>query len=204
MDVSTNKFIICSYFTPGYEKVAREYLIDSLKNFDMEYDISKVESLGNWYQNTAYKPRFIQEMLSKHPNKNIVLVDCDAQIEKFPTLFNNIPEECILAAHFLDHDNWYRNNSHKVELLTGTLFIKNCPTSELLLEVWRKECSLNPKTWEQKILQKLVADQSIPIYQLPLNYCYIDTLPSGEKPYVKCDDVIIRHFQHSRKVNKNV
>ena len=204
MDASTNNFIIVSYYTPSYKEVADKYLLDSLTNIDVQYAVIGIGDLGNWYDNTAYKPTFALEMLDAHPDKDIVIVDCDARIETYPELFDNIPEEYLFAAHYLDHDTWYHNNSRQKEFLSGTLFIRNCEKSRIIIEKWKFGCLMNNRNWEQYILQQIIENESVPVYHLPISYCYIDSLPNGDKPFIKCDDVVVRHFQYSRKVDKNV
>lgn len=198
------KFIICSYYTidTPYQGVAHEYLMSSLyKNNIVDSDICGIYTLGSWSKNTSYKPTFIKKMMLRHRDKNIVFLDADAEVLKYPELFDRIPENCNIAVHLLDRDAWYnRKADGREELLSGTLFIRNCPRSLELVDHWIRMCAARPEQWEQKMLQEVIVGNNEPIYELPLSYCYIKTLPGGGEPHVKCSDPVIVHNQVSREL----
>ena len=64
-----NKMPIITSFvslnTP-YEKVAQNFLIPSLKHFNLSYDIEYFENKGSWIENIQYKPQFCKKLLLKH------------------------------------------------------------------------------------------------------------------------------------------
>jgi hypothetical protein len=193
-------FIICSYYTydTPYQGVAHEFLMPSVFERKIPADIRGIMSLGNWNMNTSYKPTYIKKMLLHHKNKNIVFLDVDAEVLSYPELFENIPEEYNIAVHMLDRDSWYQQNTGVKELLSGTLFIRNCKESLELVDKWIDLCASKVLLWEQKLLQELLEDTGVKIYELPLSYCYIKTLPNGNEPHVKCEDPVVVHHQCSR------
>ena len=193
-------FIITSYFTYGtpYAEVAHKFLMPSVLDIKVKSDIRGVSNLGSWQKNTSYKPRFIREALDRQ-TENIVFVDCDAQILKYPDIFENIPEQYNIAAHVLDRKLWYNNGADGKELLSGTMFIRNTKHTKAIVEVWAKRCEISIN-WEQTVLQTLLDEMKIEVYCLPVGYCYIATMPDGSEPHVKCDDIIIKHHQMSRKL----
>ena len=197
-------YIICSYFTKNtpYEKVANEYLIPSLYKLNLEGHIQGVADLGSWSLNTSYKPTFLKEMLNQFPDRNIVYIDCDAIVHGYLDLFENVPEKYYIAAHILDREKWYNKpfpEEQKTELLSGTLWVRNCEESRTLLNQWEQQC-VGTKVWEQKILQKIVAERSIPLLNIPLSYCYIHSMPNNKIPFVTCNNPVIEHFQKSREL----
>ena len=103
-----------------YEEVVNKYLIPSFKRWNLRYDIDYIENRGSWAKNIYYKPEFINKMLRKH-KEPIVSLDADATIEKFPELFDKLPDNIDLAAHYLDWKTWY-GKGNKKELLGGTLY----------------------------------------------------------------------------------
>jgi hypothetical protein len=164
----------------------------------LKVDIQGILSLGSWHKNTAFKPTFIREMLDRHPDHNIVFVDCDAEVLTYPNLFENIPDEFNFGAYTLDRGEWYRQGSTEKELLSGTLFIRNNQESRRVVDQWIDKCKTS-RMWEQRVLQDLIQETGVPVFALPLSYCYIATMPNGDEPFVSCPNVVIRHNQVSRK-----
>lgn len=200
-------FIICSYYTldTKYVDVAHSYLMASLQKLpELKSSVRGVENLGDWNKNTSYKATFIRLMMETYPDKNIVFLDCDAEVLQYPTLFEEIPEEYNFAIHILDNQKWYNRNSGEKEFLTGTFFIRNTPASKFFIESWERACISNSKIWEQKLFQQMIEMGNIPIYNLPLSYTYIKTLPNGEFPHIKIENPVIVHNQVSRKLKRNL
>jgi hypothetical protein len=178
----------------------------SLEKMELESDIRGIQSLGNWQRNTSFKATFVKLMLDLHPDRNIIFLDADAEILKHPELFDQIPEEYHLAAHFLDRDKWYnRQAGEQKELLSGTLFVQNNAESKKVVEAWEQACRSHKMVWEQYLLQVLVEQDKIRIYELPVEYAWIKTLPNGDAPHVKPNGhIVIQHNQVSRKYKKAV
>lgn len=204
-----SNFNIISYCTrkTPYEQVMQEYLLKSIykleeKGFSLPYTVQYIDSMGSWNKNTAYKAKFILDNLDSIIFDNIVCVDCDATIESYPQLFNEIPDKYDMACHMLDWESWYCHTPGRKELLTGTILFKsNRENVKKLVEEWYN-IAMKTNEWEQKVLEKLVKQYDIKIYDLPLSYCYINSLPNGKEPNVKCDNVVVRHYQSSRTLKK--
>jgi hypothetical protein len=197
-----NSFVICAFVTEStpYEQVAKEYLLPSLKENKIEYDLEIVPNLGSWIKNTAYKATFARLMLEKHTGKNIVLLDADSRIFSYPIIFDNIPIEFDIGAFILDRNVWYNNDygDQRYEFLSGTLFIRNSAVSHYLVKEWENRCK-DTGEWEQKILAKVLKERNVPIFKLPMAYCYITSLPDGSSPNIVCENPVICHYQMSRK-----
>jgi len=198
-------FIIVSYYTLNtpYQKVAHDYLMRSLSKLDMESDVRGVNSLGTWQRNTLFKATFVKQMLDIHANKNIVFLDADAEVLKYPALFDEIPEEYSIAAHYLDRGKWYRNGDISKELLSGTLFVRNNNDAKRIVNKWEHACNSHKMIWEQFLLQATVEQEKSLVYELPIEYTWIKSLPNGSAPFVKPNGPIyIQHNQVSRKLKK--
>ena len=157
---------------------------------------------GNWYKNTAQKPKVIGNLLSTLPeNDCLVFLDADCTIEKYPDLFDQIPEEYDLGCHWLSWKEWYGHDIDFKELLSGTLFFRNNKKMRDLCADWYT-LAKHSDTWEQKILGEILEFRNnIKTYDLPLEYIYINTRPGDLQPLVKLDPVI-RHYQMSRTLKR--
>jgi hypothetical protein len=199
-------FIIVSYYTldTPYQDVAHKYLMNSLSTVEVKSDIRGVQNLGSWQANTSYKPTFILQMLEHHKDTDIVFVDADAEILDYPSLFENIPTDCSLGVHFLDRTAWYGHNyPEEKELLSGTLYVRNNEEARQVVLQWIEQCK-NTRQWEQQVLHNIIVNRGIKTYELPIEYCYIKTMPNGEEPKVKVEKPIIVHNQVSRRIKNMV
>jgi len=199
-----SSFIICFYATANtpYVDVAHEYIINSVAELGLPAHYEVVNNLGSWNKNTSYKPTFAKTMLELYKDKNVVLVDVDARIVQYPELFNLIPEEYNIGAHILDGNAWYNTSYNRKELLTGTLFLRNTPRTMYLVKQWESLCQARQDVWEQMVLKEVLHNNSEEVYELPLSYCYINSLPDGTPPTVKCDNPVVIHYQASRKLKR--
>lgn len=203
MNPKLDTFIVTALITADtpYELLAAQHLIPSLDKLKIPYYIEAMENQHNWLKNVAMKPLVILNAMEKYPNLNIVCLDVDAEVLQFPSLFNSIPEEFDIACHILDWDSWYGYSDHVKELLTGTILIKNTEKNKELVKEWYVR-STNSIEWEQKVLQKLIIEKYIKVFELPVDYCYIKSLPNGQPPLVRVDNPIIIHHQASRKLKR--
>jgi len=199
--------IFISYYTKGnYEKVINEYLLPSLKKYNLVYDIKAIEDLGNWQKNTHFKATFIKKMLLKH-KQSIVFLDADATIEDYPMLLlvGDLYCNYDIALHYLDWYKFWRkiDGQKKREALSGTLYLRYNEKILQFLDEWIKE---NNRTiaWEQKNMQWVLRNwkKKLKIYELPAEYCAIK-LHNGEIPYYYLTEKpVILHHQISRKLRK--
>jgi len=199
-----SNFIITSYYTldTPYQQVAHDYLMSSVKRLGVPSDIRGVKNLGSWQKNTSFKATFCKLMLEKYPDKNIIFLDADAELLQYPKLFEEIPDDCAVAAHILDRDKWYGTQfpeGQKEEFLSGTLFLRNKLLTRLMVNKWIENC--NDTVWEQTVLWNVLKGSGFNIYELPIEYCYMDSRPGGLPPLVKPEnEVVVRHNQVSRKL----
>lgn len=181
-------YIVVAFYTentPYAEEV--QNLIASLKTFNLPMDIVGVPTQGNWDANTHYKAYFIKQMLIRHFPKNILYLDADARVQKYPILFD--------AADF-DVGVVY-NNDVEMVLIGSTLYFANNAKVFELVERWVKGCSLNPTAFDQEILQYLLEQKShdlqLKVRHLPQTYCQIFDLMKH------VGDPVIEQFQASRR-----
>ena len=190
-------FIICAYATRGiYEDVYRENLKKSLDELKLENYVKFIEPAFDWAKNTLYKSTFAEECLFKFPDRNIILVDVDAKITRYPKLFEQIPEDYVFGARTIHHETYYRNGSNNSEILTGTFFINNNIEARFLVKEWIKASTTGT---DQTALKVVVEKYKPKIYELPISYCYLTSLPWGAQPYQVCLEPIVEHYSVSRK-----
>lgn len=175
-------YLIVSYFTKktGYEQEIKN-LEASLKLHELDYHIEGIDDLGSWQQNTHYKAPFILNMLYRFPEKNIVFLDADALVREKPVLFETI--EADVAAHMREG----------FELLSGTLFFRNCLPAREVVIMWILENERRPASWDQQNLQRAIQGHGPSFLNLPAGYCQIfDLMGHHGSP-------VIEHFQASRR-----
>lgn len=204
--IKMDNFIIsafCTAETP-YELILSTQLLPSLDKIGLKYNIEVVENRGSWLKNVAQKPLTILHTMEKFLSYNVVALDADSEVLEFPTLFTEIPEEYDLALHTLDWSTWYQNDSDVKEVLSGTVWIRNNEKMRDFVKEWYLRAE-TVQEWEQKILAKLLVERKdVKIFPLPLEYCYISSLPDGSIPHIKIENPIIRHFQASRQLRKKI
>jgi len=170
---------LVSYYTEntGYEREVKG-LKDSLRRFNLEYDIEAIDDLGGWQKNTHYKARFIKAMLEKY-RRPVLWLDSDAIIHRYPFLFNNLDAD--MACHFKRGD----------ELLTGTIYFAYSEKALELIDLWIRANNGKSYEWEQRNLQEAIKNWDGKIEKLPPAYCKIFDKMNVEKP-------VIEHYQASR------
>jgi hypothetical protein len=190
---------IISYYTPNYKEIAEKYLISSVNKLNLPNYIIEIPSLGSWKNNTNYKPIFIKECLEKF-TENLVWIDCDATINSYPIYFNQLDNSSIdFAYHLLSWELHYGRpqDKNKFQFASGTLYFKNNKKTKQLIDKWI-EYSKNIQP-DQKSLENAISMlSSLNTMILPREYCYIETLPNGNKPNNSINNPIISHFQSSR------
>lgn len=180
---------IISYYTENtpYE-IEVENLRQSLCILGIDNIVSAVPNLGSWQKNTQYKPVFILDILNRTEH-NLLYVDADAVVRSHPVLFDSC--EYDIGVH-------YRNGK---ELLSGTIFLRNCPRTKELMRRWIKCNAENPNKWDQQNLDlsiKKSKDLKLKIQNIPPTYCQIfDSMKN-------CGDPVIEHFQASRRFKNKI
>lgn len=186
LETDRNPYIVVSFHTDDevYSKHA-ECLEKSLIEYGIDHEIVSIpglpETIDDWKKNTHYKPEFILKMLRKHKDKNVVWIDADAEVKKYPKLFDTLT--CDLAVHYLGGQ----------ELLSGTMFFRNSAKIRRLVKKWVDLCKKDNKLQksEQINLQEVIErERSIDVFDLPYSYTKI-----FDKMKV-CP--VIQHYQASR------
>jgi len=179
-------YIIVAYYTENSDyAVEAERLRINLQYFELPHDIVAVPSQGSWQQNTQYKAFFLQEMMQKHYPKNLVYLDVDARVVRYPRIFDTLTGDLGLAYH----NRW--------ELLTGTMYLANNDCVQQLIDRWQFSNQMLPAFWDQEVLEWVInqsSDLNLRITKLPLAYCKIfDTIEHVTNP-------VIEHYQASRRL----
>jgi len=191
-----------------YSNIIASYLMPSLNDFyKIPAKIYPIESIGTWKKNTNLKPTIIEKALEEI-NTDIVILDADCRINEYPKLFDEIPEQYDMAVFYLPWGEWYGHSEGKEELCSGTLFFRNRLICKQLVWAWKIEAqSINNHLNDQQVLQNLLNKEfpDIKIYKLPYEYCWINSMPNGNKPFVKKpNNVVIEHFQVSRDLRNKI
>ena len=200
---------IVAWYTENsiYEKLFHTHLEPTLKEYNLDSHIIPMPNHKKWNINVAQKPLVIMHAI-KELREPFVLLDVDCKITGEPTLFNTIdPEKYDIAYHTLDWSKWYnRPGDIKKEALTGTMWFNANDEVMNMVVKWYQHCANNPGA-DQPPFQNLMGNEfkTLRVYNLPVEYVWIDSLPNGNKPHVKPKGkVIIRHFQASRDCKRKL
>ena len=154
-----------------------------------------VNDLGTWQANTRYKAKFLQEMLIKHKEKNLVYVDVVAIFNSVPILFKDYSYD--IGIRYQDF-RWKQN-----ECLSGTIFLSNNPKVMRLCKEWEKinvreeNNKSNLEQWNLgAAIDLLKPSLQLSVVNIPPEYTFI--FDSMKKLYPKVKPVI-EHFQASRQ-----
>lgn len=190
------EIIFVAYYTKNtpYENEAKK-LEASLKNLNLIYDIVGVNDLGGWQANTRFKANFLQQMLLKHKDKNLVYVDVDAVVHSIPILFKDYKYD--IGIRYQDF-RWKTN-----ECLSGTIFLSNNEKVMRLCKEWEKinirekNNNSNLEQWNLgAAIDLLKPSLQLSVINIPPEYTFI--FDSMKKLYPKVKPVI-EHFQASRQ-----
>ena len=183
--------VFVSFFTPNYTQRA-ERLKASLDGLHLTHDIVAIKDQGGFLANVSYKPRFIGEMMEKHPNaKAIVWLDADATVLGYPRLFWEL-YGIDLAVHFRDG----------VELVASTMYWANTKKSMTGVAMWAVAMDAGAGRGrpcpEQQVLQENLVNWNIALYMLPTEYCTIPDLPPETTDGGRKIEPLIAQWQASR------
>jgi len=192
-----NNLIFISGYTVNtpYEEQINNVLVPSFKKFNLNYWVKPFESLGKWQKNSSHKVDIILEKLNSS-TEDLVWVDADANILRYPSLLFEITED--LGFHILSWKKHFGKTQERLELLDGTLFIKNNNKTKLLLEELAKIIANITHSHRHELTELLKCHPEITCFNLPWEYCYIPTTPKG-LTHNPIDNAIIEQYQLSRK-----
>jgi len=188
-----------------YEEIFKSHLEPTLVKYNLDYEAISMPNYKMWAHNVAQKPLVILNALKKY-KEPLVLLDVDCKITAEPTLFKRINvNRYDIAFHQLDWESWYNRpgKTRRKEILTGTMWLNYNDKVLALLEqwhinTWRAKCA------DQVTLELLMKNdfKDLRVCKLPIEYCYINSLPNGEAPYVEVKNPVITHFQASRMARR--
>lgn len=176
---------------------------DRLKNtaraLGIIVDFYEQENLGTWRANIHDRIRILRHFLDKYKGQDIVYIDCDAEIVKYPSLFDNW-NKGDLGIHKLDRRKYFKRwNEYwqeEYEYLGGTMFFKNNDITKQLLELWEEmDKPMNTALSQMTLIYAIrkMQEKGLKVYELPANYCQIfDVMADAGEP-------VIEHFQASRR-----
>jgi hypothetical protein len=196
--------IIVSHFTKNtpYEKEVHK-LQKSLDEFDLEHCIQSIDSFGSWRANSNWCAWQVQELLARYPERNILRVDCDAVIKRYPSIFLDDDFNADIAAVIWEKSLMRPGG----EFLGGTMFFANNLLVRSVVDEWVNTIIRNPSLRNGDMLEELIQwdcfekhfGQEINFKELPLSYCCIFDLMKAEVP-----KPVIEHFQASRRFKAEI
>lgn len=202
---------VIGYFTPGYATEA-ELLVRSLDRVGMEHEITSIESRGNWYANTSYKPMFLRERRATMTGP-LLYLDVDAFVHHNCTAYF---EE--LAARHMDFGaHWYAGPAKGYDwsrirrdamgnlngwwMLSGTLFLGDTLRCRRLLFAWcainetLQQCGVMEGGGQKNLWFLTTCMEDLRVERLPGRYCYVF---DKERAYPDTEPRIIEHTIASR------
>jgi len=195
------KFI--AYYTNGYyERVYSTYLKPSCEKVGLEIHCFKERNLHDWGLNTRLKATVLLKALDTF-SEDIVYIDSDATLLKYPTLFETIDPSYDLAIHYFD---WWRHwrgieGMKERELYNAVIMLRNNDKIRSFLNMWIKE-NTTTQCFEQKVMDKVLQKcPNIKVFDLPIEYACVSTREGTCPEYIK--DPVIFQNQISREIRKN-
>lgn len=186
---------IVSYYSPDYYDYAKR-LIESLDKWGIpqtERLIEPVKPFKSWKEGVSSKPEFLRRILALFSNEPGVLwVDADAYAVA------PIPFDQLLGDFSATLFQWSQH--HAMEILTGTMYLRNCPPVHAMLDEWIRTVGnfSYSDTPEQEALKPLI--NQVIFSPLPMPWTFIDDdLVREQYPDVK---PIFIHTQASRKIRR--
>lgn len=199
-----NRLRFISFYTKNtvYEKTVKDCLVPGLEHWGLPYHIFAVDDLGEWKINSRQRPLYIKKAMELFPTENILWIDADAKILKFPDLLYHIPDACDVGVNYLhwqDHYSHYKD-SDRMEILDGTSYYKNSPFMLTFMDEWIDKAVIQGNnhrlTLDVMIKERIHVDLNL--FLIPREYCYIMTQPDGTAPAKPLENPTIAHFQASR------
>lgn len=201
-------FTVVSWYTLNtpYKEVLDTHLLPSLAKLEIPFKIYPMDKKDNWRENTNLKSLVIEKAMEEIES-DILVVDADCKINCYPTLLDKIPKEFDAGLFHLDWAEWYGHTQGKKELCSGTIFLRNRVATKKLINDWKTLTQRNNnKLVDQRFLElALKMNKNLKIYDLPITYCWITSLPDGSEPKIdKPENVVIEQYQASRTLRGKV
>ena len=90
-------FTATTFYTNDYYLEQTKILGVSCKKYEVPLIVTKADDRGSWVKNCAYKAYYIYDMLMTLKT-DVVWLDSDSQIVKYPELFGSIKEDFAVRA----------------------------------------------------------------------------------------------------------
>lgn len=191
-------FKAVTFYTSEYYKQQTEKLQMSCKKFEIPLIITEVEDKGSWVKNCAFKSYYIYDMLM-NSDTDIVWLDSDATVVKYPELFDSIKEDFAIRAEPGQRvkrpagreqislpSNW-PSGLKPAWFNSGTIFFKNNDKTKEMCRRWLQLSSKNESDWDQWTLQQAWCDVQPSTYWLPREYCQINKLHGSKNAVILHD-----------------
>lgn len=199
------RFVVCAYYTDDYAEHAAR-LEASVRALGLPFHAERVDSAGSWQANTALKPAFIARCLDRFPDRDIVYLDADCRLMRYPALFETL--EGDVGIFFTPRRSWLayklrrlfggkkeKRFSHRV--LTGTLFLRNNARVRRFVQDWiRAQERLADKVDQDSIEAVIDTAGELRFTPLPFEYVKIHDHAAVGEP-------VIEHYQASREANRS-
>jgi len=197
--MESRQVTLVSYWWGNYENKAKDFE-KTCKKYGIQYDIEHIEKFNkrNYQLNINYKPRFIKKMIKKH-NTNVVYMDIDMKICKYPKLFEYLSEKNVDYSGY----NWngdiraYKNYDPMVyETSGGIMYFGNTKNGKKILELWKNKLNERKyrKSADDRILAMVIDENKCiewcKLFWMPFEYFYIEEF---YKDCIKEEDVVIKH-----------
>lgn len=168
--------IIISYYTDDeIYRPAAERLQASLDKFGLAHEVLCCPKKGTWTDNCRYKANFIKAMLWAYAPLDLIWLDADAEVLRYPGLLGEIKGDIAAVV-----------NGHGI--FASLICFKNTPEVMCLVEAWIATNDVNPNefTGDQANLARVLEQSpSISFQQLPEEYSYNpDIMEKIENPVI--------------------
>lgn len=150
----------------------------------MAVEFPEFAKKGGYQKAINYKPRFILEAMKACYPRNVLYIDGDMLIKKYPTLFdikgvdymsqgwNNDPRSAILGE---SRDCYY---PYVFETSGGTMFFSNNDHAKAILKEWSKQISKHPGKAEDRLISQIFNNHQLKAptttIQLPIEYLWLN------------------------------
>lgn len=201
--------IVVTAFTPRYKTIA-DGLIKSCREYDIKC-VAYSYPESSWLEATWNKPDAILRAMDDYPSDDVVWIDADARLKRYPELFESIESVGIFsgandpeanAAIDIWNPNEKRRPIFSKSYRGGTIFFENTDEIENMVIEWlsfRSPC-ISRKIPDQYCLAYVFFNNNIEVIELPVSYCFVyDT----DKLWSSCREPVIEHYQASRKFNSS-
>lgn len=155
--------VLVSFYTDNWlypQHAAR--LARECDGYGIARDIRRLETTGDWIQNTQLKARFIRERLDRHGE--IVWLDVDSSLLRKPDLFKrSLPSDLGLVRHTTLPRHWH----------VGMMMFRRCDGVTRLLDEWIARLEVSGGTDEAALdaTWRHLADQlNVSVATLPISY----------------------------------